>query len=474
MKKSKENLKNNTRKLAAIIKHEGIKAKGFGIIPKFIMHDRDLTLESKAIYGYFSALCGSGNETFPSRNTILQNLKLSKNGYYEHYNSLLRYGYIIVAKLEPDNIKSRNVYTIVENPPKVDDYVQLNSIRADKKLLSSGINACGYGILPKAVMMDERLDIKAKGIYCYLASYAGAGETAFPEKKHILYHLNISETTYYKYYNQLINYNYIMPVQRREKGTFGVCDYILNQMPDESIGSAIQESRRNRTKAPNTKKEDIRKHMDKSPKTPKKPPPKENNSPNTRNEDIGQWDTRNEDTTNINASTNKLSTNRFIYQSNKPAPPSDSIDNSAIPNFNLVSKENVANNISLQKLLDESPDKHELINLIYDILCDTLSVQAKFPTVWVNRRNTPVQEVFNTFSNINKNHVEYVIFSCYNNDNLSKAKNLKAYVRQALLRSTLTLENFDSRKFKQLETRTPEQSEHGDFLHSLVRRSLKF
>jgi len=144
------------------------------------------------------------------------------------------------------------------------------------------------------------------------------------------------------------------------------------------------------------------------------------------------------------------------------------IDN--IQFINIISKSDVANNISLPELLNESPSKNELINFIYEILCETLSVQPKSPITWINRQNTPVQEVFNAYSTINKKHIEYVVFSCYNNDNLMKAENPKAYVKQALLRSTLTLENFDSRKFKKLETRTPEQIKREKLISAKIRR----
>ena len=38
-----------------------------------------------------------------------------------------------------------------------------------------GINCKGYGIIPKAVMLDQRLTIQAKAIYAYFRSFAGAG-----------------------------------------------------------------------------------------------------------------------------------------------------------------------------------------------------------------------------------------------------------------------------------------------------------
>jgi hypothetical protein len=466
------------RTLPDIIKHEGIKAKGFGTIAKFIMHDKDLTLESKAIYGYLCSLCGSGIETFPSRDTILRTLKLSKDGYYSHYTALQKHGYLKVSKLNPSDVKSQNIYTIVANPQKVDEYIKLNGIGNDKKLVGFGIDAYGYGILPKAVMLDERLDIKTKGIYCYFASYAGAGETAFPEKEHILYHLNISDKTYRKYYNQLIQYNYIIPVQRKENGRFGVCDYMLNQMPDETIGAAIQQSRRNRIQSPSGKKQDT------APNTKKediiepriKPENKEKTaaSPSGKKQDGTKQDGRKpngkkQDTTIINVSKNKSSINSIINQSEKAASPQiDSIDKNI--EINLFSKNDIADKIALKELLNESPTKNELINFIYDILCETLSIQPKSPYVWINRRNTPFQEVFNAFSLINKNHIEYVLFSCYNNDNLIKAKNPKAYVKHSLLRSTLTLENFDSRKFKKLETRTPDQIRRDELIEAKIRR----
>jgi hypothetical protein len=123
----KNNLPKN-RTLADVIKYDGIKAKGFGIIPKFIMHDRDLTLESKAIYGFNCALCGNGNTTFPSRSTILSSLNLSKDGYYNHYNAVIEQGYITVEKSDPSDIKSHNIYTIVSNPKKVMESKNCNQI----------------------------------------------------------------------------------------------------------------------------------------------------------------------------------------------------------------------------------------------------------------------------------------------------------------------------------------------------------
>ncbi|MGQ7689876.1 helix-turn-helix domain-containing protein [Streptococcus suis] len=93
------------------------------------------------------------------------------------------------------------------------------------------MKSLGYGTVPKAVMLDRRLDIQAKGIYVYFCSFTGSGNSAFPKLDNILYHLQISKKTYYKYYNQLVKTNYIEAEQRQINGRLGVNDYYLNENP---------------------------------------------------------------------------------------------------------------------------------------------------------------------------------------------------------------------------------------------------
>ena len=550
----------DARTIADVIKYEGIKAKGFGIIPKFITHDLDISTESKAIYGYFSALCGSGSETFPSRATILKHLKLSKDGYYRHYNALIEHGYIRVEKADPSNVKSSNVYIIVALPPKV-----AKAAKGQPRTITS-IDDFGYGILPKAVMMDERLDVKGKGIYCYHASYAGAGNTTFPEKKDILYHLSISEKTYYRYYNQLIQYNYITPAQRHD-GRFGVCDYTLNAMPDEEIGSAVRKNSHRiafLSTAAEGKNQDAIKTTEKSAKSARER--KKNNAPDGKNQDSTNQDGTNRDSTNqdtsiISESSTSSSNNSPIARENfSPAPRSirripkkishgdlsinqisenfensakyeesaspDSIDsikttdayleNEAAPrankakkikaysktkavrtashlnssgkstnerksggkekfyapppvkdlsideaalkalNLKVFSKEEIAEKIALAELLAESPDKHDLIDFIYAALCEILTVPPKSPRMWLCKQSMPFNRVYDAFASLEKKHVEYVMYSCLNNDNIAKARNPKAYVNTSLFTSTITIDNFDSRKFKTMAVKSAE------------------
>ena len=105
-----------------LLKVEGINFKGFGIIPKLIMFDRNLSLEAKAIYAYFASYAGNGTSSFPGRDYILKQLKMSKDAYYRHYNQLINEGYIRVERNKTeDGVFANNIYTLVSNPPNIEN-----------------------------------------------------------------------------------------------------------------------------------------------------------------------------------------------------------------------------------------------------------------------------------------------------------------------------------------------------------------
>src|SRR5574344_793059 len=103
---------------------EGILSKGFGHIAKFVATDTDLTIEALAIYGYFSSFAGGGDSAFPSRKKILYDLKIGKERYYNHYNLLLKEGYITTERERYYHeekkkwVLGNNIYTLISNPKK--------------------------------------------------------------------------------------------------------------------------------------------------------------------------------------------------------------------------------------------------------------------------------------------------------------------------------------------------------------------
>lgn len=97
---------------------EGVLSKGYGIMPKMITTDTNLTIEAKAIYAYMVSFAGSGETAFPKVSTILHHLQISKTRYYKNLNLLKESGYIEVQsrrKFDPKLrkwVQDSNLYVI--------------------------------------------------------------------------------------------------------------------------------------------------------------------------------------------------------------------------------------------------------------------------------------------------------------------------------------------------------------------------
>lgn len=229
-----------------LLKTQGIRAKGYGLIPKYAMRDTDLSIAEKAVYAYLCSMAGSQFETFPSVSTIQSHLKIGSRAYASYMKHLVETGYVIIEKTRSaGNRFDKNLYRITERPkkfflapPKTPKGERiLKTIRAD------GILGGGYGFIPKLVMLDDRLELKSKGIYAYFAAFTGAGEIAFPPREQILRELSITKGTYYRYFNPLLDLNYIT-IQRSNSGEFEINRYILNNKPDECRVESKYEKRK--------------------------------------------------------------------------------------------------------------------------------------------------------------------------------------------------------------------------------------
>jgi len=107
-------------------------------------------------------------------------------------------------------------------------------------LRASGIYKSGYGTVSKLAIFDKEISIGAKGLYCYICSYAGSGETAFPYRKRICEELNISEKTYQTYMRELVAHNYITVEQKKRNNKFSYNIYtIINKMSKNKIKKVI-------------------------------------------------------------------------------------------------------------------------------------------------------------------------------------------------------------------------------------------
>lgn len=98
--------------MSEILRTNEILSKGYGVSPKLVMIDENLSIEAKAIYAYLSSFCGSGNIAFPQISTIVSHLKVSNERFYKHFKLLIKYGYISVSQERTQGKFANNIYTL--------------------------------------------------------------------------------------------------------------------------------------------------------------------------------------------------------------------------------------------------------------------------------------------------------------------------------------------------------------------------
>lgn len=96
---------------------KGVMSEGYGIIPKKVMKDKDLTIDAKAIYAFMASFAGAGNTSFPSVNLITDMLGISRQRFNKHRKLLEDKGYITIKKeRKSDGSWESNVYTLETLP----------------------------------------------------------------------------------------------------------------------------------------------------------------------------------------------------------------------------------------------------------------------------------------------------------------------------------------------------------------------
>lgn len=90
---------------------------GFGVLPKRVMIDTNLSIQAKAIFAYLCTYAGNGDNAFPGRKLITYQLGISKDTFTKYMKELKKYGYVEVYKSERKNGKfSHNIYKLIPCP----------------------------------------------------------------------------------------------------------------------------------------------------------------------------------------------------------------------------------------------------------------------------------------------------------------------------------------------------------------------
>ena len=94
------------------IKVRGIFEQGYGISPKLVMRDKNLSVEAKAIYAYMASFAGNGSNAFPKIETACKDLQISKKRFLNHRKYLIKHGYLTIEKNRKQGKFDNNVYII--------------------------------------------------------------------------------------------------------------------------------------------------------------------------------------------------------------------------------------------------------------------------------------------------------------------------------------------------------------------------
>ena len=89
-----------------------IKSLGYGIIPKFVMINPNLTAKAKGLMAYFYALAGNGTGAFPTKKVILKQLGISNTAYYNALHQLVENNYLTITQRKSEGKFEQNEYII--------------------------------------------------------------------------------------------------------------------------------------------------------------------------------------------------------------------------------------------------------------------------------------------------------------------------------------------------------------------------
>ena len=91
-------------------------ARGYGVLGKIVMQDKELHIYAKALYAY---LVTFGNVAFPGKDKICNDLGIGHNTLNKYMAMLIKNGYISIIHSRSENGKfTKNTY-VIESVKKI-------------------------------------------------------------------------------------------------------------------------------------------------------------------------------------------------------------------------------------------------------------------------------------------------------------------------------------------------------------------
>lgn len=218
-----------------IVRERGINAKGFGHVAKKVVIDPDVPITAIGIYGYLSSMAGSGGSSFTRRSRLLAELQIGKRAYDSNMAILEEKGYITRAQSrKPGGYFGTTIIEFVMIPAHLAVEIEEAQKNETQPTMYSGtIYSLGYGSIPKLVMQDPKISVKAKGLYTYYCAFASPSGDVFPSRERILKDLNISKNSYNQYRKELEDRGYLTTYREHRNGKLAGNFFRLNHFPEQ-------------------------------------------------------------------------------------------------------------------------------------------------------------------------------------------------------------------------------------------------
>ena len=147
---------------------------GFGIVPKNLMRDNEVSLQAKAVFGYLACYANRDFECFPSRELMCKDLKCGKDTLSKYIKELKEHGYLEVTQAKDNGKFARNIYHLIPCPkkqgtdiedtvsrsltiPEINNTNNKNNIYTDKKKTTKEVRH-KYGEFKNVLLSDKDLE----------------------------------------------------------------------------------------------------------------------------------------------------------------------------------------------------------------------------------------------------------------------------------------------------------------------------
>jgi DnaD/phage-associated family protein len=96
------------------IENNSILSNGYGLIPQMVARDKTISIGAKGLYSYLSSMAGANGTCYPSRDTITNELSISKDTFTKYLSELKKSGYIKVTQRRVGKGKMyNNIYEVI-------------------------------------------------------------------------------------------------------------------------------------------------------------------------------------------------------------------------------------------------------------------------------------------------------------------------------------------------------------------------